>query len=452
MSSVGAIKSHAVCVPFPAQGHINPMFQLAKLLHSRGFHITFVNSEFNHRRLIRSRGEEAVKGLPDFQFEAIPDGLPPSDSDATQVVPVLCDSTRRTCLTPFLELLAKLNSSSELPPVTCIVSDGIMNFCTKAAEVMGIFIFRADENFVSDGTLDTPIDWIPGMSNMCLKDIPSFIRTTDPNDIMFNFAMAVAEELLKSSSVIFNTFDELDKEVLKVIAAKSPDIYAIGPLTLLSRHIPESQCKSLNSSLWKEDTSCIEWLNKMESNSVVYVNYGSVTVMSDHHLKEFAWGLANSKHPFLWIVRPDVVMGESAVLPREFMEEIKDRGFITNWCPQEKVLSHPAVGVFLTHCGWNSLLEALSEGVPLICWPFFAEQQTNCRYACTTWGIGMEINLDVKRDDVKALVKEMTEGDNGKRMRQKALEWKMKAEAANSIGGSSLCNFDRMIKKALHHG
>ncbi|XWS29540.1 hypothetical protein CRYUN_Cryun24cG0037800 [Craigia yunnanensis] len=453
------------------------MLQLAKLLHSRGFHITFVNSEFNHRRLVRSRGEEAVKGLPDFRFKTIPDGLPPSDCDATQVVPLLCDSTRRTCLAPFLELLVKLNSSSELPPVTCIVSDGIMNFGTKAAEVIGVpyvqlwtssttaflgylhyrelaergIVPFKDENFVSDGTLDTPIDWIPGMSNICLKDIPSFIRTTDPNDIMFNFAMAVCEELLKSSSIIFNTFDEFDKEVLEVIATKSPDIYAIGPLTLLSRHIPESQCKSLNSSLWNEDTSCIEWLNKMEPNSVVYVNYGSVTVMSDHHLKEFAWGLANSKHPFLWIVRPDVVMGESAILPREFMEEIKDRGFIKSWCPQEKVLSHPAVGVFLTHCGWNSLLEAVCEGVPLICWPFFADQQTNCRYACITWGIGMEINPDVKRDDVKTLVKEMMEGEKGKRMRQKSLEWKKKAEAANSIGGTSLCNFDRMVKDALHH-
>ncbi|XVF17283.1 hypothetical protein REPUB_Repub10bG0106400 [Reevesia pubescens] len=477
MGSFGATKSHAVCVPFPAQGHINPMMQLAKLLHSRGFHITFVNSEFNHRRLIRSRGEEAVEGLPDFRFEAIPDGLPPSDSDATQVVPALADSTRKTCLAPFLELLAKLNSSTELPPVTCIVSDAIMNFGTKAADLIGvpyvqlwtsspcgylcylhyrelaergIFPFQ-DENFVSDGTLDMPIDWIPGMPNMCLKDIPSFIRTTDPNDIMFNFAIAVTEESLKSSSIIFNTFDEFDKEVLEVLAAKTPNIYAIGPLNLLSRQIPESQCKSLNSSLWKEDTSCIEWLNKMEPNSVVYVNYGSVTVMSDHHLKEFAWGLANCNHPFLWIVRPDVVMGESAILPTEFMEEIKDRGFITSWCPQEKVLSHPAIGVFLTHCGWNSLLEAVSEGVPLICWPFFAEQQTNCRYACTTWGIGTEINPDVRGDDVNALIKEMIEGDDGKKRKQKALGWQKIAEAANSIGGSSLSNFDRMIKEALHH-
>lgn len=138
MGSVEANKSHAVCIPFPAQGHINPMLQLAKLLHSRGFHITFVNTEFNHGRLIRSRGEEAVKGLPDFRFETIPDGLPPSDSDATQAVPPLCDSTRRTCLDPFLELLDKLNSSSELPPVTCIVSDAIMNFSTKAAAVIGV--------------------------------------------------------------------------------------------------------------------------------------------------------------------------------------------------------------------------------------------------------------------------------------------------------------------------
>ncbi|TYI40588.1 hypothetical protein ES332_A02G173300v1 [Gossypium tomentosum] len=133
-----SIKPHAVCLPFPSQGHINPLMQLARLLHSRGFLITFVNSEFNDRRLVRSRGEEAVKGLPDFRFDALPDGLPPSDSDATQCVPALCDSTRKTCLAPFMELLSKLNSSPYVPPVTCIVCDGIMNFGTKAAQLIGV--------------------------------------------------------------------------------------------------------------------------------------------------------------------------------------------------------------------------------------------------------------------------------------------------------------------------
>ena len=138
MGSLRAKMPHAVCVPFPAQGHVTPMMRLAKLLHSRGFHITFVNTEFNHRRLIRSKGLDYIKGLPDFQFKTIPDGLPPSDRDATQDVPSICDATRKNCLTPFKELVLKLNSSSEVPLVTCIISDGVMSFAIKVGEELGI--------------------------------------------------------------------------------------------------------------------------------------------------------------------------------------------------------------------------------------------------------------------------------------------------------------------------
>ncbi|PPR93285.1 hypothetical protein GOBAR_AA27408 [Gossypium barbadense] len=395
-----------------------------------------------------------------------------SDQDATQDIPALCDSTRKNCLAPLLELITKLNSS-DVPPVTCIVSDGVMSFGIEAGRLLGIPEFQfwtasacgfmcylqynelfkrgivpfKDEKFVNDGTLDTPTDCIPGMSNMRFKDIPSFIRTIDPNDEMFDFMGSEAQNCLKYSAIIFNTFDELEHEVLEAIVAKFPRIYTVGPLNLLGRHVPESHFSSLRSSLWKEDTNCIEWLNQREPKSVVYVNYGSVTVMSDYHLKEFAWELANSKHPFLWIVRPDVVMGESAVLPEEFFEEVKDGGFITSWCPQYRVLSHGSVGVFLTHCGWNSTLESISEGVPVICWPFFAEQQTNCRFACSRWGIGVEVNPNVYRDDVAALVKEMMEGQNGKKMKKKALEWREKVHVATDVGASSYNNFDRFIEE-----
>ena len=141
MSSIGGRKPHAVCVPYPSQGHVNPMMQLANLLHSRGFHITFVNTEFNHRRLIRSIGPEFVKGLSDFRFETIPDGLPSYDGDTTQNIPALCDSTTKNCLAPFKELLLKLNSMAEdqkVPPVTCIFSDGVMSFAIKAGQELGI--------------------------------------------------------------------------------------------------------------------------------------------------------------------------------------------------------------------------------------------------------------------------------------------------------------------------
>uniref|UniRef100_A0A2P2IQX9 Glycosyltransferase N-terminal domain-containing protein n=1 Tax=Rhizophora mucronata TaxID=61149 RepID=A0A2P2IQX9_RHIMU len=137
-------KPHAVCIPYPAQGHINPIFKLAKLLHLNGFHITFVNTEYNHKRLIKSRGSNSREGLPDFRFEAIPDGLPPidADADATQDVPALSDSTSRTCLAPFRNLLSRINDS-DVPPVTCIVSDGSMSFTLKAAQEFGIpeFLF-----------------------------------------------------------------------------------------------------------------------------------------------------------------------------------------------------------------------------------------------------------------------------------------------------------------------
>ncbi|KAI8550354.1 hypothetical protein RHMOL_Rhmol06G0099200 [Rhododendron molle] len=133
-------KPHAVCIPFPAQGHINPMLKLAKLLHHRGFHITFVNTDFNHRRLLKSRGLNALDGTPSFQFETIPDGLPESDLNTAQDATSLCVSTRKNCLAPFRDLLSKLNdtASSNVPPVTCIVSDGAMTFTITAAEELGI--------------------------------------------------------------------------------------------------------------------------------------------------------------------------------------------------------------------------------------------------------------------------------------------------------------------------
>lgn len=129
-------KPHAVCIPYPAQGHVNPMLKLAKLLHHKGFHITFVNTEYNHRRLLKSGGSSALDGLPDFRFATIPDGLPLSDADATQDIPSLCVSTTTTCLEPFSDLLSNLNKTG--PPVTCIVSDGVMSFTLKAADTFGL--------------------------------------------------------------------------------------------------------------------------------------------------------------------------------------------------------------------------------------------------------------------------------------------------------------------------
>ncbi|GAV63597.1 LOW QUALITY PROTEIN: UDPGT domain-containing protein, partial [Cephalotus follicularis] len=415
-SAILSEKPHAVCIPFPAQGHINPMLKLAKLLHYKGFHITFVYTEFNHKRLLKSRGANSLNSLSSFRFETIPDGLPPSDANATQDVPSVCESTSKTCLAPFRKLLSKLNdtSSSNVPPVTCIISDGIMTFTLDAAEELGIpevIIWTASacgflaylhfRQLIDRGYVPLK-DYIPGMKGIRLKDFPSFIRTTDWDDIMLNFFIVETERAKSASAIIINTFVAMEDQFLSVLSSILPPIYTVGPLQLLLNDVPDTDSKQFGSNLWKEEPECLEWLDSREPNSVVYVNYGSITVMTPDQLVEFAWGLANSKHTFLWIIRPDLVSGDSAILP-PFLVETKDRALLASWCPQEQVLNHPAIGSFLTHSGWNSTIESVCGGVPMISWPFFAEQQTNCRYCCTEWGIGMEINNDVRRDEVERL-------------------------------------------------
>ncbi|KAM3694559.1 hypothetical protein ACJW31_07G067000 [Castanea mollissima] len=332
-----ATRPHVVCVPVPLQGHITPMLKLAKLLHHKGFHVTFVHTEYNCKRLLRSRGPNSLDGLADFHFEAIPDGLPPSDADVSQDVVSLCDSTSKNCLVPFCNLLYKLNdtSSSNVPPVTCIISDGCMSFTLDAADKFGIpdvqfwtpswcgflsymhfrhlvergLIPLKDASYLTNGYLETKIDWIQGMKNIRLKDLPNFIKTIDENDIVLKFVLHETERTLRASAIILNTFDSFEQDVLDALSSMLPRIYTIGPLSLLADQIENDNLKSINSNLWKEEPGCLEWLNSKEPNSVVYVNFGSITVITPQQLIEFAWGLANSEKPFLWIIRPDLVVG-----------------------------------------------------------------------------------------------------------------------------------------------
>ncbi|KAL6545802.1 hypothetical protein OROGR_009676 [Orobanche gracilis] len=472
------MRPHAVVIPYPAQGHIAPVLKLAKLLHYKGFFITFVNTEFNHNRLVRAHGPKSVTCLNDFQFKTIPDGLPTSNSDATQDIPLLSQSMSENCLAPFSDLINSLNdSSSDSPNVSCIVSDGVMSFTLDAAEKLGIpevvffttsacgfmgylhygelvargYVPFKDESCFTNGYLDTEIDWIPGMKGIRLRDLPTFIRTSDPDDIMLNYNITQHKNASRAKAIIINTFDELEDEVLQAVRSKFENVYTIGPLQLLEKEIYKKKLNSgsIGSNLWKEDTSCLDWLNQKLENSVLYINFGSITPLSPVQMVEFAWGLANSNHQFLWIIRPDLMNGEGSVLPEGFVDVTEGRGLMVAWCPQEQVLGHEAVGGFLTHCGWNSTIETVSEGVPMVCWPFFAEQQTNCRYACVNWGIGVEIEGEVTRGKVEEMVRVMMEGGKGKEMREKALEWKEKARLAVKAGGSSYCNLEKLIDGTL---
>ncbi|GKA72595.1 UDP-glycosyltransferase 85C1-like protein [Tanacetum coccineum] len=307
-----------------------------------------------------------------------------------------------------------------------------------------------DESYLTNGYTDTLIDWIPGMEKIRLRDIPELILATKPDDLELKWLVDTARRADSVSHMIVHSFDELEATLIKELKSIFPNVYAIGPLQLHLNQITEKETvhSNFNSySLWKEEPECIQWLQSKEANSVVYVNFGSLAVMSLQDLLELGWGLVNSNHYFLWIIRTDLVDGKPAVLPEELEEVVKGKGFIASWCSQEEVLNHPSVGGFLTHGGWGSVIESLSAGVPMVCWPFSHDQRINCRQMCKEWEIGMEIEGSLKRDVVEKLVRELMEGLEGKRIRKNTMEWKKTAENTTSPNGSSSLTIDKLTNE-----
>jgi UDP:flavonoid glycosyltransferase YjiC (YdhE family) len=293
-------------------------------------------------------------------------------------------------------------------------------------------------------------------SDIRLRDLPTFIRTTDADDTMLTINIKRCElDAPAADGILLNTFDDLERVALDAIRARLPNTFTIGPLG--PEVSPPSYLPSLTSSLWKEDDRCVVWLDMQPADgSVVYVNFGSITVVTREQMVEFARGLAAAGSPFLWVVRPDMVRDGVDMLPvpEGFAEEVAGRGLMVGWCDQEAVLGHRATGGFLSHCGWNSTVESLRARVPMLCWPFFSEQVTNCRYACDEWGVGVELSREAGQAEVEAAVRElMGDGEKAAAMRRKAAEWKEKAASAVAAGGSSQRNLDRFVDEVLRaHG
>ncbi|KAL6877489.1 hypothetical protein ACP4OV_012704 [Aristida adscensionis] len=426
---------HAVMVPYPGTGNINPALQLAKLLHRHGVHVTFVNTEHNHRIVQATEGAAAVRGR---------------DGSASS----LLVSTGRRCAAPLRDLIVRLNGEPGAPPVTCVLPTGLMSFALGVARELGIpriwcsgYVPLKDESMLTNGYLDdTIIDWIPGVPPISLGDISSFIRTTDPDDIGLQLSISEPNNCTMAGALILNTFERLDAEVLAALRARYQRVYTIGPLGSLHGHLigdgnGATDVDQTGLSLWKQDSACLAWLDAQAPRSVVYVNFGSHTVMSPAQLAEFAGGLAASGHPFLWSIRDDAARGGvMAALPSPAASAAAAEGCrVTSWCPQEQVLRHRAVGCFVTHNGWNSMFMSMAACVPMVCWPGFADQYTNCKYACEVWGVGVRLDAEPRREQVAARVREAMASDE---MKASAARWKAEAEAeaAACPGGSSYEN------------
>nr|KJB74145.1 hypothetical protein B456_011G275400 [Gossypium raimondii] len=302
--------------------------------------------------------------------------------------------------------------------------------------------------------MDRLITTVPGMETyLRCRDLPTFCRKLDIEDsIYMKLVVEQTRKSLQADALILNTAEELDEPILSQIRTKCPRVYAVGRLhaqlnTRLNAKHGES-CDHISNTLWEVDKSCIFWLNKQPNRSVIYVSFGSIMSMSREQPVELWYGLLNSKTKFLLVVRPNSVIGkdgEGEDVVMELMEKSKDRGYIVNWAPQEAVLNHPAIGGFFTHNGWNSTLESVVPGVPMICWPQFADQHVNSRVVSEVWKIGLDMKDVCDSKIVEKMVNDVMV-DRKEEFAKSASEMAKVTNQSVNVGGSSYSNLDCLVE------
>lgn len=229
------------------------------------------------------------------------------------------------------------------------------------------------------------------------------------------------------------------------------EIKAIGP-TIPSVYIGKQleDDKDYGCNLLKSNNDCIGWLNSKETGSVVFVSFGSAAALGEEQMTELAWGLKRSNTYFLWVVRET----EEKKLPSNFVEETSEKGLVVQWSLQLEVLAHKAVGCFITHCGWNSTLEGLSLGVPMIAMPQWTDQSTNAKFIADIWKVGVRAKVDekglVSKEEVELCIKEIIVGEKGNEIRKNSDKWKKLAEEAVDTGGSSDKSIDEFVKELVN--
>jgi hypothetical protein len=293
--------------------------------------------------------------------------------------------------------------------------------------------------------VDFPIE-VPGLPPIAGRDLPSPIQDRS-NTIEFDWFLQHSSRLHEARGILINSCEDMEADPVKALVegkvlstTEMPSIYAVGPI--------------ISSSLFSsdevvEDKDCLKWLNQQPASSVLFVSFGSKGTLSDDQVRELALGLEASGQRFLWVLRsPPSIQSTTAeadishLLPEGFESRTRDRGLVVpSWAPQTLVLSHPSTGGFLSHCGWNSTVESILHGVPMIAWPLFAEQRMNAIFLVKETKVAIEAkkgsNGLVSKEEVGRAARELMEGDGGVKIKKRMRELMEKANNAMDEGGSS---------------
>lgn len=274
------------------------------------------------------------------------------------------------------------------------------------------------------------LEFLPGFSKMRAADLPGEVLSLSLDSPFPNLLHKMGHHLPKATSVLINSFEEIDSQIHNQLNSTLRNYLNIGPFSILPIPPPPS-----------DDHACLPWLDNHPPNSVVYISFGGFLSPPPHERAALAEALQEFEIPFLWSFRGNAEEN----LPKGLLE--RSRGKIVPWAPQVQILMHSSVGAFLTHGGWNSVLESVGGGVPMIVRPFLGDQRMNLKTVENVWGIGVGLEGGVvsKNGVLKALGKVLG-SEEGKLMREKVGILQGLAHKAAESTGSSSRNFTRLVE------
>ncbi|KAL7127999.1 hypothetical protein ABFS83_14G286600 [Erythranthe nasuta] len=309
---------------------------------------------------------------------------------------------------------------------------------------------------------------LPGGIVLNSSDFPDSMKDRNSED--YKWALDLSNKYLEADGILVNSFLGLEAQAFHALEQghpRTPPVYPVGPLIRTT-----TATSSPSPSDDDDDHACLGWLNNQPPKSVLFVSFGSGGTLSTEQFIELAFGLEMCRHRFLWVVRTPQENTSAAYLntnnksgtkdnpleylPKGFLERTKDRGFVVaTWAPQIRVLSHGSVGGFVTHCGWNSILESSVFGVPMIAWPLCFEQKMSAVFLRDGLRGAIrvkpnELNGVVKRDHFSEVVKQLMddEGEPGIKIRKRMMEVKIAAaDVMDQEHGSSALSLSQLVHK-----
>uniref|UniRef100_A0A0E0JKS0 Glycosyltransferase n=1 Tax=Oryza punctata TaxID=4537 RepID=A0A0E0JKS0_ORYPU len=473
---------HILFLPFLVPGHLIPIADMAALFAARGVRCTILTTPVNAaiiRPAVNRANDDALRGETggalaiDIAVVPFPDvGLPPGVENGTALtseddVSKFFRAIRRLC-EPFDRFMAQDRPDA-------VVSDGFFTWSVDAAAEHGIprLVFLGTSVFArscnESMVRHNPVGACPDDDPDAVVSLPGHphrvelrrSQLADPKKLPIHWAffqtMSAADE--RSYGEVFNSFHELEPECVEHYrAVLGRRAWLVGPVALASKDVVARGTGELSP----DADGCLRWLDAKPDGSVVYVSFGTVSSLSAAEMRELARGLDLSGMNFVWVISGD---DEPEWMLEGFAELISPRGdrglTIRGWAPQMLILNHPAVGVFVTHCGWNSTLEAVSAGVPMVTWPRYSDQFYNEKHIVEVLKVGVGVgardfgsNLESHRvigGEViaGAIGRVMGDGEEGEAIRRKATELAVKAKVAPEKGGSSYDDVGRLIDELM---